>query len=225
MSVPIMATRIINTWIKTSVAHRTFGGLWYPTANAICSHISHKYNLTVPHVVAVLSALSPRRSWERNVIDTETVVSRWSWGGHIAPNLCTKVQANKIWDILTTQKTEDILALFKPKQAPKTRAFYLNVLLASDWWRHETEPRVLAMLPSSCITIDRHAIRVAWGPKAPNRINYSTYQAIEAAYVRAFERIRTNDAGVYPSDVLLPSTPQALQATVWLYQRQQGRIT
>jgi hypothetical protein len=50
------------------------GLVWYQTANDIVQNLSNKYNFKPIIVANVLSALSPRNKWERNIFDTEQVL-------------------------------------------------------------------------------------------------------------------------------------------------------
>jgi len=48
---------------------------WYQQAHEFCADMSHKYNFS-PYIVAgVVSALSPRNKWERNLKDAEAVLN------------------------------------------------------------------------------------------------------------------------------------------------------
>ena len=59
------------------------GLIWYQTAHDIVQNLSNKYNFKPIIVANVLSALSPRNKWERNIFDTEQVLKAVNNGkGH-----------------------------------------------------------------------------------------------------------------------------------------------
>ena len=46
---------------------------WYPNALKICHSISNRYSVPASTVAGVVSALSPRNEWSRNIIDAEAM--------------------------------------------------------------------------------------------------------------------------------------------------------
>ena len=49
------------------------GKKWYYNANQLCKNIASRFNSDTETVAQVISALSPRNKWDKNIIDTVTV--------------------------------------------------------------------------------------------------------------------------------------------------------
>jgi hypothetical protein len=101
---------------------RIKGKQWYVKANLYCEELAVKYGYNKTTVAAVLSQLSPRNKWERNLIDTETVLSAIKEGlGPEDVKVCTfnsnKVKAFKI------AKLEETINI----ESPKTFSFLQNI--------------------------------------------------------------------------------------------------
>lgn len=80
-----------------SAAEIADGKAWYPVAGDIASVIADQYGLTKSTVIACCAALSPRNRWERNVLDTETLIAAYVASGPVQAALtrvCT-FRANK----------------------------------------------------------------------------------------------------------------------------------
>jgi len=56
------------------------GKLWYKEANNIVSSIALNNNIEPIKVASVISALSPRNKWERNIYDTKQVIKAYNKG-------------------------------------------------------------------------------------------------------------------------------------------------
>tara|TARA_B110000046_G_C12866339_1_gene344057 strand:- start:9 stop:605 length:597 start_codon:yes stop_codon:yes gene_type:complete len=66
------------------------GQSWYKNANLEANKIAKKYNLDVLKVSGVISALSPRNKWKRNLIDADAVCNAYK--NNIGPSfikVCT----------------------------------------------------------------------------------------------------------------------------------------
>ena len=63
-----------DTYDRAQLHHYVDGFNWYPKANVIAHEFSRTYGFDPRTVVGVLSALSPRNKWERNIADTATVL-------------------------------------------------------------------------------------------------------------------------------------------------------
>lgn len=59
---------------RASEEQRESGKAWYKEANNICTELSNELGYDSGTVASVLSALSPRNKWERNIIDTRVVL-------------------------------------------------------------------------------------------------------------------------------------------------------
>ncbi len=69
--------RLINTFNDATKKDIADGMKWYADANEICNNLAVKYDTDVYSVASVLSALSPRNKWSKNIIDTETVLKAY----------------------------------------------------------------------------------------------------------------------------------------------------
>ena len=66
---------LINTFDQATNEELREGKKWYEKANHFCLEMSTKYNVSPFTVASIVSALSPRNKWYKNLIDTETVLS------------------------------------------------------------------------------------------------------------------------------------------------------
>lgn len=140
------------------------GKSWYPQARAWCEQRAHLYGVSTRTVAAVVSALSPRNKWERNLFDADQVLYAWK-NGYSYPSIrCSTFTQNvmKAWDILELDKPE--LA----ETSPKTRAF-LDCIADPE---------------SESVVIDVWAYRVAEGdPDLPAKgFGEQEYQVYADAY-------------------------------------------
>ena len=110
---------------------------WYWEARKFCTQISKEYNVPLYKVVGILSALSPRNRWERNKIDTISILTKGE-GATVATFNPNKRKALKI---LKAEEGEVLSIL----NGMKTKSFYSNIYNAID----------------EEVTIDVWAVRVA----------------------------------------------------------------
>jgi len=92
---------------------------WYARARLWCVHRAQMYDVSVRTIAAVISALSPRNKWERNLVDADQLLYAVKNGYSVASVVCSTFMQNVI-------KAYDIVALGKPELAEtsdKTRAF------------------------------------------------------------------------------------------------------
>ena len=101
------------------------GKAWYEDAQEFCMQLSLKYGIAPYIVAAVVSCLSPNNKWERNKIDTITVIEAFLNGLSADDVKVCTYNANKL-------KAFAVLngALISEK-SPKTHAFSMNVGLLS----------------------------------------------------------------------------------------------
>lgn len=60
---------------KATEEDKASGKAWYYKAHEFCARNAVQYGYNVETVAAVISALSPRNKWERNLIDAESVLN------------------------------------------------------------------------------------------------------------------------------------------------------
>ncbi len=100
------------------------GLVWYQTANDIVQNLSKKYNFQPIIVANVLSALSPRNKWERNIFDTEQVLKAVNEGkDHDSVKVCT-FNNNKIKAFELAQGNREGIEY---SNSPKTHSFVRNI--------------------------------------------------------------------------------------------------
>lgn len=109
---------------KVSEEDYNDGLVWYQTANDIVQNLSKKYKFQPLVVANVLSALSPRNKWERNIFDTEQVLKAVNDGkDHDSIKVCT-FNNNKIKAFELAQgKRQGI----EYSNSPKTHSFVKNI--------------------------------------------------------------------------------------------------
>lgn len=157
------------------------GLIWYKTANEICFDVALEYNMPEHQVIGILSALSPRTSWEMNQRKLKEVLSKGT-------TFATDLQMDKVKRIFQTDYESSILDILNGN---KTKSFYLNI----------KKP-----LSSKAVTIDTHAVRVAYKDfkreiSEPS-IKSNQYNFLASAYIKVSEEL----------DIL----PSQLQAITWV---------
>lgn len=180
-----------------SATERINGKAWYPTANAIAEHLAETYNIRKTCVIAVISALSPRNKWNRNVLDSESLINAYVDGGSeqaVLTKVCTfganKAKAVKALE-LDSSRGEDgvdfdeILALLS---GPKLREFASCIHGLDD------------------VTIDGHA----WCIHQGGRVSLKDVPAIGVRFRREIKedyRTAASELGLRASE---------LQAITWV---------
>ena len=139
---------------------RINGKFWYSNANEFTQRMAVKYGYTPETVASVLSALSPHNKWERNLIDTETVLDAVNKG--LFPEdvkVCTFNQNKaKAFNIALFNECIDI-------SSPKTYAFLQNIAYLNDKF----------------VTIDRWHIRACFNKMiAPKSLNVKLYEELQS---------------------------------------------
>ncbi len=171
------------------------GTMWYIEAHHVVLGIAADTGLTCPVVAGVVSALSPRQKWERNVLDARRVCE-WATDGNPGsnvPNVSTRANRNKAAAIARTSHRTIAPILPMLGQGRKTRAFAR--LLANPH------------LPLA-VVVDTHAARIALGGLAPSEysaVSAADYDRSELGYLRAADYL-----GIQPARV---------QAVTWTHYR------
>ena len=137
---------IVNCYLKGDVNNST----WYHDANTFCrilkSKSEHDYNksISLESVCAVVSALSPQKSWEENKRIAENFILNDLFKGNTSSSI------NKAIRCLNSNDVYEHLNILNGE---KTKAFYLNILY----------PKKI-----TGATVDRHALEVALNKKLNN---------------------------------------------------------
>ena len=134
------------------------GAKWYKSAHDICLRYAAQYDTTTERVAQILSALSPNNKWERNIIDTESVLKAVRWGvpaEHI--KVCT-FHANKFKAFAIARGELTISAT-----SPKTFAFVRNI----------------GALDETKVTIDLWHLRACFGATIETGLTLKRYRELE----------------------------------------------
>lgn len=189
------ATETILEWYALASPDEIVrGSSWYDHAHQYAVALAKKHDTNLAVAAGVISALSPKTTWERNLLDASAVFTV----GDDAT--VTSYGHNK----------KKALALIDGSLAPDN-AFSTAGYKTLQFWRNICSPNV-----AGPVTIDRHCTRAALGSDLhPNEaIKWSRhprkYERIQLAYQNAADEI-----GVLPYQ---------LQAVVWLvFRRLFGR--
>ena len=163
---------IYKHFIQSSSYSVESGAKWYEIANDHAKRLSTKYDVPTYKVAAIISALSPRNKWERNVVDAENILKH----GNDATVSTFNNNKLKALKILTMTSENDVRNLFT--KSLKTLSFYDNIL------NYRTSQRV---------TIDIWALRSVNYTKilTPKR-----YKLIESAYLNC-----SSELGLLPNQL------------------------
>lgn len=121
-----IANRLVAWFKESTEQERTDGMLWYKEAQSFVWETASQLEYTNYEVACIVAILSPNNKWERNKIDTITVLKAFRAGlGHDQVKVCT-YNANK-------KKAFDFLAgnVDLSYKSPKTHSFAMNVGLNS----------------------------------------------------------------------------------------------
>jgi len=101
------------------------GLAWYPIARRWCKVKAREYGVRPVVVAALISALSPRNKWERNLYDAEQVLINYAEGFQHPFNIVSgtfRRNVEKAWNVVTLDKPALVTT------SPKTRAFVDNII-------------------------------------------------------------------------------------------------
>jgi len=143
---------------------------WYKDVNKFCNELAIKYNVSSYCVAAVISSLSPRNKWNRNLIDTVTIFEAVK--NNIAPEniKVSTFHKNKFKAYgIANGKIE-----IKPT-SKKTFAFLQNI----------------ALLNSNYVTIDIWHIRACLlnEPKNYSQVGNIAYKQIETITINEAKKV------------------------------------
>src|SRR6478735_6068983 len=110
--------RIVNVYLKATPQDRLDGAAWYGNGESLIGDLAAESGLSVEHVAAVVSHLSPRTDWGRNVYGATMLVTTGT-----APK-CLKANVARARKALASSTPLDT---FGPT-APKTARFARNLL-------------------------------------------------------------------------------------------------
>lgn len=156
--------RIVATYDRATLEDRAAGAAWYGAGGDIIADLSARTGHTPETVAAVISHLSPRTPWARNVYGATMLVTTGE-----APT-CLRANVRRARRALASSSPLDT---FGPS-APKTARFARNLLGDRE-----------------CVTVDVWAARVALGDRASEATlgRAGVYDALEHAYRLAAARL------------------------------------
>lgn len=148
-------------------------GSWYQDANKAINNIAELTGVDPVSAAGIVSALSPRNKWERNLIDALNLIQAYKQGLSVdAVKVCTfNSNKAKAWGILTGE----LSPVPCPNKSPKTNAFIRNIL-------GDNMP----------VTVDVWHTRAMIGKDSPGSLRM--YRAIESGTQKAAKRL-----GIPPS--------------------------
>lgn len=163
--------RILATWDRRTDADLEAGARWYgEDSTAILSGLMAAGAPTMAHAAAVVSHMSPRTTWARNVAGAYALVT----GGEDAA-LKLGCLSRNVTGAARAMASDDPLATIN---GPKTSAFARNLLGDRE-----------------AVTVDVWAARVALGPDGEDSLNLiGVYDAVAHTY-----RLAARRAGVDPT--------------------------
>lgn len=153
--VETLARRILRTFDRANASDIESGAIWYNDAQSLALELAASTGRTAEEVAAVISHLSPRTPWARNMAGAVTLLLYGERANGI-------LSANYSRASKSLDHDGDPIETFG---GPKTRRFYLNIL--GD---------------TGAVTVDVWAARVV-GVNDENALRrFGVYDAIEHAY-------------------------------------------
>ena len=154
----------IRKWYDLATPAQIIDGLqWYNAAHSLAVSLASKYGVSTSQAAQVISVLSPQKKWDANKRETIAIFNEHFNG--IAPALgyfATRKTIAECHAIITG-------SFAIPRKRVKTYSFADNIAYA----RASTE-----------ITIDRHALRVAYDDRTAriDKVTPLQYKAARTAY-------------------------------------------
>ena len=151
----LFCNNIKSAYYSATTAEIYDGMNWYNRANDACRCIATKYNLPLVTVAAVVAVISPRLPWGRNINLAEKLIASHCSGldPMLVSGLLTASKA-KACRILSGENPNTVLGGFK------VVSFFNNLQLIENY-----------------VTIDTHAISIALGERANEKIAQSIFKS------------------------------------------------
>lgn len=158
-----VADRIVKMWNRATDADKEAGARWYAEGEAFIDELTVRSGKTRDQVAAVVAHLSPRTTWQRNLLGAQSLLLTDQAPGCIGANV---------------DRARKALAADQPLgtlNGPKTSRFARNLLGDRE-----------------AVTVDVWAARVALGARDDAELllgRVGVYEAIEHAYRVAARRV------------------------------------
>ncbi len=159
---------LLEMYEKRTDQHTQEGMQWYKTANQICIDMGKQLDYDPAVVAQVISALSPRNKWERNIIDTRTVLKAVNEGKNPEDVKVSTFHSNKnkAFEIARGERGID-------QASPKTYSFVKNI----------------AELDDSKVTIDVWHLRACFGKTIESGLTPLRYKQLEQLTLKCAEMV------------------------------------
>ncbi len=159
---------LLEMYEKRTDQHTQEGMQWYKTANQICIDMGKQLDYDPAVVAQVISALSPRNKWEKNIIDTRTVLEAVNDGKNPEDVKVSTFHSNKnkAFEIARGERGID-------KASPKTYSFVKNI----------------AELDASKVTIDVWHLRACFGKTIDSGLTPLRYKQLEQLTLKCAEMV------------------------------------
>lgn len=159
---------LLEMYEKRTDQHTQEGMQWYKTANQICIDMGKQLDYDPAVVAQVISALSPRNKWERNIIDTRTVLKAVNEGKSPEDVKVSTFHSNKnkAFEIARGERGID-------QASPKTYSFVKNI----------------AELDASKVTIDVWHLRACFGKTIESGLTPLRYKQLEQLTLKCAEMV------------------------------------
>jgi hypothetical protein len=159
---------LLEMYEKRTDQHTQEGMQWYKTANQICIDMGKQLDYDPAVVAQVISALSPRNKWERNILDTRTVLEAVNEGKNPEDVKVSTFHSNKkkAFEIARGERGID-------QASPKTYSFVKNI----------------AELDDSKVTIDVWHLRACFGKTIESGLTPLRYKQLEQLTLKCAEMV------------------------------------
>lgn len=159
-----LVRRILKAFDAATPSDLEAGASWYPEAGQLAADLALQSGRSKECCAAVISHLSPRVKWVRNVLGAHVLLVE----GDVLPGLMSR-EVGRAMDAITFDKRR--LQVDEEAFGPKTLRFYRNILGS-----HED------------VTIDVWALRVAGVDEDKDLGSAGRYEALQHAYRLAARR-------------------------------------
>jgi hypothetical protein len=127
----LVTKKRLRSWIGLLTAdHLARGKVWYHNAHVFAQTVASRYGLPVQKVIGILAVLSVQNRWDLNKRDAESLI-RAAYEGRDPADVSVgtyAIQKRKAIDILRAPADAIIGEMIGTKYAPKTIAFFANIL-------------------------------------------------------------------------------------------------
>lgn len=161
----------IKKWYLLATREQTIEGMtWYHEAHSLAIGLARQYNVSVLQVAQVISNLSPQKKWDTNKQETIAIFNEHFNG--VAPSFNYYATCRTINECHAIMEGDYLI----PSKRIKTYSFANNIAYLND---------------STEITIDRHALRVAYDDTSASiaKVGIRQYKEARQAYQQVADSI------------------------------------